>query len=100
MADPSRTPRTISEDYAAGRTDVVSNGPAPVHPEQVEDALHDGAPGGLFFSQGELPVVSVLGGPPARLGGYSPDPGRTPQTATIEDPRGLQHYKAPEGLAR
>lgn len=100
MADPQRTPRTISEDYSAGRTDVVTNGPAPVHPEQQPWPPGTGAPAGPFFSASELPVVSVIGGPPARLGGYSPDPAPTPQTATMEDPRGLQHYKAPQGIAR
>lgn len=98
MAD--RTPRTISEDYAAGRTEVVSNGNAPVHPEQQPWPAGTGAPAGPFFSESELPSVAVIGGPPARLGGYSPDPSPTPQVPTMDDPRGLQFHKAPQGIAR
>lgn len=96
MADPSRTPRTIE---LAGGAGPVPNF-APPTTEQQEDALHFGAPAGLFISDSELPVVGVLGGPPARLGGYSPDPGRTPQISQVDDPRGLLSHKAPSGLAR
>ena len=77
----------------------VGNGAPPV-PEQVEDARHDGAPGGAFFSESELPVVGSHGGPQATLGGYSPDPNRTPQVSTAEDPMGLSWSKAPTGLQR
>jgi hypothetical protein len=96
MADPQRTPRTISE---AGGGEAVPNFAVP-HPEQVEDAIHDGAPAGLTFGDSELPVVSVAGGPPARLGGYSPDPGRAPQVSNLDDPRGLQSHRAPSGVQR
>jgi hypothetical protein len=48
-------------------------------PEQQADAVHDAAPAGPFFTEAELPVVAVPGGAPATLGGYSPDPSRTPQ---------------------
>lgn len=69
-------------------------------PEQQADAIHDGAPAGLYFSDSELPVVAVLGGPPAQLGGYSPDPSQTPQISNVDDPLGTQSYKCPQGLAR
>lgn len=95
MAD--RTPRTISESSSTG--EGVANG-APAVPEQQADAIHDVPPGGLWPSQGELPVVAVLGGPPATLGGYSPDPGQAPQVSNLEDPRGLSYLKCPEGLRR
>jgi len=96
MADPQRTPRTISEAGGAG---AVPND-APPHPEQVEDAIHDGAPAGLVFGDAELPVVSVAGGPPVRLGGYSPDPGPAPQVSILDDPRQTQFYQAPSGVRR
>lgn len=77
----------------------VGNGAPPV-PEQVEDAQHDGAPAGLYFSDGELPVVGCFGGFCATTGGYSPDPNPTPMPSTVEDPMGLSYLKAPEGLRR
>jgi len=78
----------------------VSNGGPVSFPEQQEDARHDGAPGGLFISDSELPVVACHGGPQATTGGYSPDPNPTPQVSTAEDPMGLSYLKAPAGNAR
>jgi hypothetical protein len=69
-------------------------------PVQVEDYIHDAAPGGLTFSDAELPVVSVIGGSPMVLGGYSPDPGRTPQVSNEEDPRSLSWMVPPQGIRR
>ena len=71
-----------------------------IGPMQVEDAIHDGAAAGLVFSEGELPSVSVPGGAPMRLGGYSPDPNRTPQTSIAEDPRSLGVTRPPEGIRK
>lgn len=78
----------------------VGNGGVPALPEQVEDYQHDGAPAGAWFSDSELPVVAVQGGPPATTGGYSPDPGQTPMVSTVEDPMGLSYLKAPEGIRK
>jgi hypothetical protein len=91
-----RTPRTISQSSSS---ESVPNGAPPVQ-EQQADAIHDVPPGGLWPSQSELPVVAVLGGPPATLGGYSPDPGQAPQVSNLEDPLGLSYLKCPEGLRR
>ncbi len=71
-----------------------------IGPEQQEDAVHDGAPMGLTFGDGELPSVAVPGGSPMTLGGYSPDPGQTPQVSNVEDPKGLGVGKAPDGIRR
>lgn len=72
----------------------------PKLPEQQEDFLQGGAPGGLTFSESELPVVAVLGGPPMQLGGYTPDPSRTPQISNEDDPRGITYLVPPSGLRR
>jgi hypothetical protein len=91
-----RTPRTIAESGSAGAG--VSNN-APSVPEQAPDA-GQAAPGGAFPSDAELPVVSVIGGPPATLGGYSPDPNPTPMTSNVGDPLGTSYLKAPEGIRK
>jgi hypothetical protein len=71
-----------------------------IGPMQQEDAIHDGAPAGLTFSDAELPSVAVPGGSPMRLGGFSPDPNRVAQTTIAEDPRGLGVTRAPEGIRK
>ncbi len=78
----------------------VGNGGVPAPPEQKEDATTNEAPAGAFFTDGELPSVAVIGGPPATTGGYSPDPNRTPQISTADDPMGLSYLKAPEGIRK
>jgi hypothetical protein len=87
-----RTPR------ASNGGDGVTNG-GPTYPQANPDAGQT-APGGAWPTEGELPSVAVLGGPPAQLGGYSPDPSQTPQVSNLEDPRGLSYLKCPEGLRR
>lgn len=57
----------------------MATNPIPPIQEQQPDAIHDGAPAGLFFSDAELPVVAVPGGQPMTTNGFSPDPSRTPQ---------------------
>lgn len=42
------------------------------HREMAPDAIHDGAPGGLFFSESELPISGTFSNP-ATLGGFSPN---------------------------
>lgn len=79
---------------------TVGNGGVPAPPEQQEDYVQNEAPAGAFFSDSELPSVAVIGGPPATLGGYSPDPNRTPMTSTADDPMGLSYLKAPEGIRK
>lgn len=64
------------------------------------DYIQGAAPGGLVPSEAELPVVSVPGGMPMTLGGYSPDPSRTPQVSTAEDPRSLGVTAPPVGLRK
>jgi hypothetical protein len=59
---------------------------SPMVQEQQPDAVHDGAPAGPFFTDAELPSVAVLGGAPMTLGGYSPDPSRTPQGDSMDPP--------------
>lgn len=71
-----------------------------IGPEQKEDAIHDGAPAGLTFSDSELPVVAVPGGSPMRLGGYTPDPSPTPQASTGQDPRSLGVTAPPSGIRK
>lgn len=39
----------------------------------------NGAAGGRFFSEAELPSIAVQGGSPATTGGYAPDPSKAPQ---------------------
>lgn len=41
------------------------------HQEQQPDAIHDGAPGGLFFNESELPVAGTFS-KPMTTGGFSP----------------------------
>lgn len=53
------------------------------HVEMKIDAIHDGAPAGLTFSQSELPVVGVFS-TPATLGGYSASDSN-PTRPTSED---------------
>lgn len=84
----------------AGGAGAVPNGAPPVPEQQAEPADHDGAPAGAWFSDAELPVVAVIGGPQATTGGYSPDPGPTPQLSTADDPMGLSYLKAPEGIRK
>lgn len=52
---------------------------SPMVQEQQIDAIHNQAPAGPWFTDAELPCVAVAGGSPATIGGYSPDPSRTPQ---------------------
>lgn len=54
----------------------------PVPTPDQPDAGQNGAPGGRFFSEGELPSIPVKGGSPATTGGYSPDPSKAPQGQT------------------
>lgn len=75
-------------------------GNAPATPEQNPEFTQGGAPAGAFFSEGELPSVANPGGPPMTLGGYTPDPGRTPQVSTVQDPRGLGVTAPPSGVRR
>ncbi len=74
-------------------------GGGPSLPEQKPDE-GQAAPAGLVFTDSELPVVAVHGGPPATVGGYSPDPNPTPQVSSAEDPMGTYYLKAPTGLQR
>lgn len=92
-----RTPRTLSTTGAGGAG--VGN-PGPSYPEQNPEYLQGAAPAGLVISESELPSVAVCGGPPATLGGYSPDPSRTPQVSNVQDPRGLGVTAPPSGLRR
>ncbi len=64
-----------------------------------EDAKHDGAPGGLVPSESELPSVACPGGTPMTLGGYSPDPSRTPQISSVDAPRDTGSLP-PSGIRR
>lgn len=61
-----------------------SGGKNESHVEMQPDALHDGAPAGLTFSQSELPVVGTFNSP-ASLGGYSAS-NSNPTRPTSEDP--------------
>jgi hypothetical protein len=85
MAD--RTPRTLAPTGTGGEG-VGNAGRGPAYPEQNPEQTQGGAPGGAFFSEGELPVISTFA-PPATLNGYSADPGRVPQVSNVQDPRGL-----------
>lgn len=53
------------------------------HKEMQPDAIHDGAPGGLFFSESELPISGTFSNP-ATLGGFSPS-STNPTRPTSED---------------
>lgn len=72
----------------------------PSFPEQQPWAPGQTAPAGPYPTESELPVVAVLGGPPAQLGGYSPDPNPTPQTSNVDDPLGISYNKPRTGLAQ
>jgi hypothetical protein len=89
-----RTPRTISSGAGVG------NPGGPSYPEQNPEFTQGGAPAGPFFSEGELPSIAVAGGNPANLGGYSPDPSRTPQVSIGQDPRSLGVTAPPSGVRR
>jgi hypothetical protein len=73
---------------------MSSNNPPP----HVESGTR--APAGPNFTEGELPSVAVPGGTPFTTGGYSPDPSRTPQVSTDQDPRGLGVGLPPGGLRK
>lgn len=90
----NRTPRSVTG------TEAVPNGGPGRPQEQDPNASAVAAPAGPFFTEGELPVVAVLGGPPATYNGYSPDPTRTPQVCIDDDPRSLGVGKPPSGLRR
>jgi hypothetical protein len=62
------------------------------------DVLHDGAPGGLTFSESELPISGTFAHP-MMLGGFSPSPGRTPQPQADDPSRGTGSLP-PSGLRR
>lgn len=83
----------------SGNTGAGVGGGGPNLPEQKEDEGQT-ASGGAYFNESELPVVSCHGGPQATLGGYTPDPNRTPQVSTADDPMGHSYLKAPTGLQR
>lgn len=83
-----------SRDGGAG---VNPGGPA--NPEQAIDSAHDGAPAGPFFSDAELPTVSVPGGTPMTLGGYSPDNGQPPLVSNLQDPTGTGNLP-PAGIRK
>lgn len=91
-----RSERSIAAGQLTGLG--VTNG-GPTFPVQEADSGQV-APGGLYPTDSELPVVSVIGGPPATLGGYSPDPSQTPMVSTADDPMGLSYLKAPDGLRK
>lgn len=82
---------------SGGGAGVGNRGPE--DQQQQIDSIHDGAPAGPFFSESELPSIAVPGGTPMTLGGYSPDPSRTPQISIADDPRGVGSV-APSGVRR
>lgn len=51
------------------------------HVEMQPDALHDGAPGGRYFNESELPVAGTFN-TPMTLGGFSPSPTNSPQLSS------------------
>jgi hypothetical protein len=69
------------------------------HVECQPDAIHDGASGGLFFSETELPVAGTFS-TPATLGGFSPSPIRSEQKQASGDATGGTGNLAPAGLRR
>jgi hypothetical protein len=93
-----RNPRSIA---MSGSTGAGVGSPSPVpNPQENPDFTQGGAPAGKFFSEAELPSVAVVGGPPATFNGYTPDPSRTPQSSTVDDPSGFGVGTAPSGLRR
>jgi len=68
------------------------------YPEQQPDALHDGAAGGPFFSEAELPVVGTFS-KPMTLGGFSPSPNRTEQLSSSQQGMNVGRLP-PTGLGR
>lgn len=68
------------------------------HVEAQADAIHDGAPAGLFFSESELPVAGTFSHP-MTLGGYSASPSRCAQPQA-DDPTHGTGTLPPSGLRR
>lgn len=66
------------------------------HKEAQIDAIHDGAPAGLFFSESELPISGTFSNP-ASLGGFHPSP-TNPTRPTSEDT--CSGTLSPTGLRR
>lgn len=72
------SPPQIAEQTNNGAT--VGNDGGFLGPEQKPDAHQGVAPGGLYPSEAELPVVSV-DAPPATYGGYRPSDTQAPLPA-------------------
>lgn len=68
------------------------------HVEMQPDALQGAAPGGLVFTESELPVSGAFS-TPASLGGYSPNPNRSAQPCSSEQGMSVG-TAAPTGLRR
>lgn len=67
------------------------------HVEQQPEALHDGASGGLFFNESELPVSGTFSHP-MTTGGFSSSPVRSEQKQGLSDAAGANGGLPPSGL--
>lgn len=89
----------VTDEASQNRSGSGGHGDV-TYQNQNPEALQGEAPGGLFFSQNELPVSAVPGGNPAQLNGYTPNPRRTPQESIKDAPRRCGNNMPPSGLAR